>query len=332
MSTCKAMFVGALILCVCQVPPVRADQAAPVGFATVNALGQNGTTGGAGGQVVTVTTADRLSFYASRDTPYVIQVQGEISASSISLHDNKTVIGIGDKPAIHGQVYVNQHKNVIIRNLSFSRSAGDCVTIINNAHHVWVDHCDFADANDGLLDISRQADYVTVSWCKFHYSVPASDHRLACLIGSSDTQTADANYLHVTMHHNWWAENCIERMPSVRFGTVHLFNNYYTSTGNNYCIRSRLDGEVLVENCVFAKVNDPHTIYVASTEKKRNIPKGCLKATGNIYDGTTGRQEAEGNVFTPPYPYTLDKAENIPSLIPAGVGPQKTQAENAGVP
>jgi pectate lyase len=174
-----------------------------------------------------------------------------------------------------------------------------------------------------LLDVTRQSDYVTVSWCKFHYSTPASDHRFACLIGSSDNQTADANCLHVTMHHNWWAENCMERMPSVRYGAVHLFNNYYTAAGNNCCVRSRLDAEVLVENCSFSGVNDPHTIYIAKTEKRLNIAKGCLKAVGNAYDRTTGLREEDGKVFTPPYQYMPDKADDVPGLIKAGIGPQK---------
>jgi len=318
------------VLCVVLVPAAvqAAEDIAPIGFASVSALGLEGTTGGEGGQVVTVTTADRLSYYASRNEPYIIQVQGELLASSISIRDNKTVVGIGERPTIRGQLYVNGHSNVIIRNLYITGANGDCISIINKAHHVWVDHCDLSDATDGLCDITRQSDYVTVSWCRFSYSKPEGDHRLVCLIGSSDKHVADANALHITMHHNWWAENCIERMPSVRYGTVHLFNNYYTSSGNNYCIRSRLDSEVLVENCFFSGVNDPHTIYVAKTEKALSISKGCLKAVGNIYDHTTGLRQEEGQVFASPYRYTLDKAERVPDIIRAGVGPQK----NDGIP
>ena len=35
-----------------------------------------------------------------------------------------------------------------------------------------------------------------------------------------------------------------ERMPSIRFGTVHIYNNYYSSAGNNYCVRVRLSGRL----------------------------------------------------------------------------------------
>jgi pectate lyase len=316
-------FVLALIAAVAS--PAVAAEDGPIGFASVSGLGTDGTTGGAGGPVVTVTTADRLSFYASRETPYIIQVQGDISGS-ISVHDNKTIVGVGERPTIRGQIYVNKHKNVIIRDLYLADANGDCVTIINGAHHVWVDHCDISDSTDGLLDMTRQSDYLTISWCKFYYSKPVGTHRLACLVGSSDKQTADANSLHITMHHNWWAENCIERMPSVRYATMHLFNNYYTSKGNNYCIRSRLDAEVLVENCSFSQVNDPHVIYVARTEKKLNIAKGCLKAVGNVYDRTTGLKEEDGQVFTPPYRYTLDKGEDVAKIVSSGAKPRNNEA------
>jgi pectate lyase len=321
------LFAGiAVVLITCCIASFGAAEQGPVGFASPNTMGTEGTTGGAGGPVVTVTDADRLSFYASRETPYIIQVQGDIRVSSISVHDNKTIVGVGEKPTIRGQIYVNKHKNVIIRDLYLADANGDCVTIINNAHHVWVDHCDISDSTDGLLDMTRQSDYITISWCKFYYSKPVGAHRLACLVGSSDKQTADANSLHITMHHNWWAENCIERMPSVRYATMHLFNNYYTSKGNNYCIRSRLDAEVLVENCYFSQVNDPHVIYVAKTEKKLNIAKGCLKATGNVYDRTTGMKEQDGTVFTPPYKYTLDKGEDVAAIVAAGAAPRHNEA------
>jgi pectate lyase len=313
-------------LTTCSIAPSMAAEQGPVGFASIEAMGTGSTTGGAGGPVVTVSTADRLSFYASRETPYIIQVQGDIRVSSISVHDNKTIVGVGERPTIRGQIYVNNHKNVIIRDLYLADANGDCVTIINNAHHVWVDHCDISDSTDGLLDMTRQSDYITISWCKFYYRKPVGAHRLACLVGSSDKQVADANYLHITMHHNWWAENCIERMPSVRYATIHLFNNYYTSKGNNYCIRARLDAEVLVENCSFSQVNDPHVIYVAKTEKKLNIAKGCLKATGNIYDHTTGLKEEDGKVFTPPYKYTLDKGQDVATLVAAGAAPRHNEA------
>ena len=55
---------------------------APVGFASVNALGQNGTTGGVGGPQVTVSTTDALLDAIDTVGPLVILVSGTIYISS----------------------------------------------------------------------------------------------------------------------------------------------------------------------------------------------------------------------------------------------------------
>ncbi len=105
------------------------------------------------------------------------------------------------------------------------------------ATHVWVDHCTFGDGDnpdsnqplyfgrlfqvhDGELDITNASDLVTVSWNRL------ADHDKVMLIGSSDSAAADVGKLRVTLHHNMFV-NVIERTPRVRFGQVHLFNNYF---------------------------------------------------------------------------------------------------------
>src|SRR6185295_2003410 len=54
--------------------PPAPPQTGLVGFASVNALGQNGTTGGAGGPTVTVSNAADFISYAQRSGPYTIRV------------------------------------------------------------------------------------------------------------------------------------------------------------------------------------------------------------------------------------------------------------------
>ena len=105
------------------------------------------------------------------------------------------------------------------------------------ATHVWIDHCAFTDGDnpdssqplyfgrpfqvhDGELDITNGSDLVTVSWNRF------VDHDKVMLIGSSDSSTQDPGKLRVTLHHNLFA-NVVQRMPRVRFGQVHVFNNFY---------------------------------------------------------------------------------------------------------
>ena len=112
----------------------------------------------------------------------------------------------------------------------------DAVSIVRG-RRVWVDHCTFRSAhppverifdrtfetNDGLLDITRAADLVTVSWCRF------SRHDKTMLIGGSDRHVDDEPHLRVTLHHNLW-EDCAERTPRVRFGRVHVVNNLFVVT------------------------------------------------------------------------------------------------------
>jgi pectate lyase len=74
--------------------------------------------------------------------------------------------------------------------------------------------------HDGQLDITNASDFVTVSWNRFE------NHDKVMLIGSSDSATADRGKLRVTLHHNLF-EDLGQRTPRVRFGQVHVYNNYY---------------------------------------------------------------------------------------------------------
>ncbi|MGO4759812.1 hypothetical protein AB4212_66195, partial [Streptomyces sp. 2MCAF27] len=69
------------------------------GFASVNALGQNGTYGGRGGTTVTVRTLADLEKYATAAEPYVIVVAGAVTmdpkGKEIKVASNKTIVGSG---------------------------------------------------------------------------------------------------------------------------------------------------------------------------------------------------------------------------------------------
>ncbi|HEX8411802.1 MAG TPA: fibronectin type III domain-containing protein [Thermoanaerobaculia bacterium] len=306
-------FVLAVVLVVCSV--VSSPVWAADGFADVNGV----TTGGAGGPTVSVSSvADFLAYATQATAPYVIEVTGNLNVGAINIGSNKTIRGAGAGATLEGELQVSGKSNVIFQNLNITNDrtagTGDGIRIVNGSHHIWADHCTFYDTDDGALDITNESDYVTVSWCKFYYT-RNNGHNFVNLIGSSDDFTADRGKLHVTFHHNWWGNLCIERMPRVRFGQVHVYNNYYSATGNNYGVRAALESQNLVENNYFDGTADPWEYYTTNGQTP-----GLIKAVGNLLVNTNTPVGGNDNVFNPPYNYQLDAAADVKSKVMAGAG------------
>jgi len=298
-----------------------------VGFATVNALGQNGTTGGQGGQTVTVSSAGEFLDFISRPEPFIIQVNGMITVPS-AMHNvasNKTIIGLGGNSGITGgglniglpiddgvtSPPANAVHNIIIRNMIFTNSPDDDLNVQMFSHHVWIDHCDISNASDGGLDIKRGSDFITVSWNRFHNQ----DKNM--LLGHDDSNgPQDIGRLRVTYHHNWF-DGSIQRNPRVRFGEpVHVFNNYYLNI-TGYGVASQMNAGVMVEANFFDNVEKPTRNDVGGTA-------GRIVARLNININTEDPIVTAGSVVEPNtfYSYTLDDAASIPSIVVqlAGVG------------
>jgi pectate lyase len=209
--------------------------------------------------------------------------------------------------------------DVVIKNLRVNGSVSgvDGAAIqLSDAHHVWIDHCDLLDSADGLLQVVHGSDFVSVSFTKFRFTpnTPDEKHRFACLIGHSDAEEAraeDTGHLKVTLHHNWWADSIRQRAPRVRFGDVHLFNNYYSSAGNDYSVWAALGSRVLLENNYFRRVNNPHELH---------DPDAQLLSVGNVYDGSVGLMQSSATAFTPPYEYVMDAAIDVPDLVTQEAG------------
>jgi len=288
------------------------------GFATIN----GDTTGGQDGPTVTVTNEVDLANYAKTNVPYVIQIVGTITTNLVSLQADKTLIGLGTNATFIGRLKLSGAtvSNIVFRNLFISDPFGsDGITIDNGAHHIWVDHCSFFDCSDGEVDITEQADYVTVSWCKFYYITQPS-HRFVNLVGSDDALTNDLGTLHVTFHHNWWSALCQERMPRVRFGQNHVYDNYYGCLGNSYCIGVGNDCQILVENNYFDNISNPWKNYSSG------VDQGLIQwNAGNVFtNGTTMPTWASNStVFTPPYSYTLDDSTGLPTVVTNNAGAGK---------
>ncbi|GAB4059475.1 PbsX family transcriptional regulator [Uliginosibacterium sediminicola] len=116
---------------------------------------------------------------------------------------------------------------------------------INGGKRVWIDHNTFTDGqrpdklfppnfpfpqneitqkiqhHDGLIDVTNGGDLVTISHNIF------KDHDKTSLIGGSDSSKIDTGKLNVTYHDNIF-DNSGQRLPRVRFGKVHSYNNYFS--------------------------------------------------------------------------------------------------------
>jgi len=296
------------------------------------AMGADGfgqyTTGGAGGAVVTVSNAADLELYAEASTnPLIIQVSGIIDLRNIDLEirSNKTVRGIDSNATIIGRVgFQNRDSNIIIERLNITNPDGtgerDGISLKEVISNVFITRCTIYDCGDGCLDISNQSDLVTVSWCKFYYTFD-SGHNFVNLIGSSDSQTADRGKLRVTMHHNWWTTLCKERMPRVRFGQVHVYNNYYGPglLAGGYCIGVGVESHIRAESNYFNSVNMPWKNYYTGNGAAGEIGWN----DGNVFSNCsipTWAANAYGTIFTPPYSWTPDDAALVPAIVEWGAG------------
>jgi pectate lyase len=322
-----------------------------VGWASVAGGGVNTTTGGGDLAPVVATNLQEFQLAVLDDLPRVVRVQGVLPPATTTIGSNKTIIGTCGAQ-IQGHLEIREKQNIIIRNITMvGFSPGDCaldpgfdaaegcssgadaITVQRNAHHVWFDHVTVRDGSDGNLDVTNGANFVTISWTKFTYtprvdavgsdSTGDAGHKYSNLVGGTDTPTDfdDANTLKVTWHHNWWADNVVERQPRIRFGQNHLFNNYWSSDVANYCVRSGIQAQILLEGNFFDGVETPHEFNNATDQTTSNINAGAT----NTYQAVTGEMAVGGGgpAFTdPPYDYTLDPTAGIPAAVSSGAGPQ----------
>ncbi len=303
------------------------------GYATLGA----GTTGGAGGMVVTVTTFSELADYAGRVGAYIIKIVAPINGTSnVWVNSNKTIIGIGSGELIGVGLDMKKKdtfvtSNVIVRDLKISKvvAPNDNIHLEGpNVHHIWIDHCDLLadtthgkDYYDGLLDISHAVDYVTVSWTKFHDTWKTS------LIGNSDNTAAeDTGHFLVTYHHNYFY-NANSRMPSNRFGTLHSYNNYFSNLNHepafdaNTGISSRMGACSRIENNYFDGVDTP---ILTDQSVADGGTYGYVQLIDNTFVNYVSYAATPTCVLNPPYAYlgTLHSTDHVTSVVTqyAGLG------------
>lgn len=269
-----------------------------------------GTTGGGSAAAVTVTTSSALISNMQASGSKVIRVSGMITISGMQkVASNKTLIGVGSGSGIKGGgLNLSGVTNVIIQNLNFTGAADDSINVQEGSTKIWLDHNSLTSGYDGLLDIKRGSDYITVSWNKFY------GHDKTALLGHSDDNgSQDRGHLRVSYHHNWF-HGTNQRHPRVRFGNpVHVYNNYYDNIGD-YGVASTVEGGVLVEGNYFENVKDPFHCGEGSS------PAGALVARSNTLSGSGSGSACGGSVKSIPYSYSLDSSSGVKSSVSNGAG------------
>ena len=275
---------------------------------------QNGsTTGGANYGTVTVDNVSDLKSYAKAGNK-TIYIKPGTYAGTVEVGSNVTLYGYPGvtitQPSKGSGIKISGSKNVIVRNISVQGVGAvdeddeDCLQINHEAKNIWIDHVHVYDGHDGNMDIVNQSDYITVSWSKFTYTSKSSNHQFSNLFGNSDSKTADANALKITVHHNWWGDGVKERMPRVRFGQVHVVNNLYTSSAASYCVRAGMKANIRVESNVFIGVKNPLDYNNQSKEDAK------VSMINNYYEKTSGNTTGQGTAFTPPYKMSVTDVSN----------------------
>ncbi|MFI6372548.1 pectinesterase family protein [Streptomyces sp. NPDC050546] len=294
----------------------------PHGFASL----AGGTTGGAGGKVVTVTDQAALAKYAAAEEPYVIRVKGALAmdpfGTEIPVASDKTIIGVSDTAEIvHGGFTLDPGThNVIIRNLTIRDTAiegnWDCKDTdydgirLDTAHHVWIDHIRFSRICDGQLDIRKDSEYVTVSYNRF-----TNNNKTFGIGWTPNVKTQ------ITVDHNWFT-GTKQRNPSAdNCAYAHLYNNYLSSQLSDgdpvwtYGNWSRGRTRMVIENSFYDGVQHPYQADATAELVQR----------GSVLRNTTGRHDAWGTAFDPRefYAYRLDPAAAVPALVKRFSGPQR---------
>jgi len=320
-----------------------------VGFATMN----GGTTGGTGGSVVTVNNVTDLTNLLNQrkkdknTSPLIIKIPGKISGSGavgVKEVSNISIIGVGSAGELEGVgLNIVKSSNIIVQNLKIHHTLAptDCIGI-ENSKNIWIDHCELynmiGDCNgdgvvdtkgdiaggdvdwyDGLLDCKSDSAYVTVSWNYLHDSFKTS------LVGSSDSDNYDRK---MTYHHNMF-KNLKERLPSYRFGTGHVFSNYYADVLNS-AVNSRMGAKLRVESNYFENVgsgdiNEQTGLAAGPIGTYNSKENGFYDVKDNTYINCKGNQPTTSTCsFTPDYDYSkvLTPANEVKALVTkyAGIG------------
>lgn len=310
------------------------------------------------------TFVDEEGSIVNADTPDAIATTfGDI----LKIGSNKTLLGIGDMAFFNRIGLVVQcQSNIIIRNVRFTMKNvpatrdgeykildtdgittigdPDCIGIQADvesipeeqriSQHIWVDHCEFyneksdnKDRYDGLLDSKNNVQNMTISWCFFH------DHSKALLSGKGSSDDYNRT---ITYHHNYFYQIYGSRLPLLRFGQHHYFNNFMEDCEGDG-VNLRINSNGYLERNYFKDSKKP--VFGKSSEKGQgllveNIFENCSRLHAGItnIDGAKSSPLSSSEEFTEAcnfnpsdlyeYQDVLDDVAAVPEIVKAysGVG------------
>lgn len=312
-----------------------------IGFATLN----GGTTGGLGGQTVTVSTYADLKSYAEGTTAAIIMVQGTISnganGGKVSIRSNKSIIGVGSTAFLNGVgLEINNNNNVIIQNLRISLigvttrtdtagvysstgdegmpqilvNGGDAISIAGTSKNIWIDHCEiFAENPDTQTNKDLYDGLIDVKnqagFITISWNYLHDQHK-GGLVGSSDTDLfADRK---ITFHHNYYNKVKL-RVPMYRGSTGHFFNNYIVAATDATEIRAGTC--VRVEKNYYEALH--FSIYTTSDSA------GSTQRIDNVEVSRTDRAYPANCTADIPYQYAdvlTNVTNDVKTVVPPGAG------------
>ena len=228
----------------------------------------------------------------------------------------------------------------------------DGIVIQGDCSYIWIDHCTIQDTMtvshvktggtttekwqtyDGLLDIKGNGQNITVSYCKF------KNHDKTSLIGNTDSTetytnssgtkvTVTSGYRKITYHHNYFY-NCGQRLPMVRYTTMHLYNNLYKSSSpdytQQYAVGVRTGSIIYSENNYF----DTGILYAFSGDTSSSkvgtfySSEDKADSTVTLYNSSKGISAPNGSsVFATSvgaYSYTAESAATVKANLPSEAG------------
>ena len=224
-----------------------------------------------------IPASERTGRFRSNAAPKLHPVLLASGVTTIDIQDftDLTIFSASGAAIRHAEFNVKRCHNLIIRNLRFDElwewdetSKGDYdsndwdfITVDIASTRVWIDHCDFSKAYDGVVDVKSGSNQVTISWCRFleddggpqswvrrqiealessrsshamynflrsnGFSVEdiiavVRSQKKGHLVGANNFDASNAN-LSLTLHHNLYV-GMQDRLPRLRGGNAHSFN------------------------------------------------------------------------------------------------------------